>query len=46
MQATGENVPEAIATFDQVDLGPALMENVRRCKYNKPTPVQVSLFVQ
>lgn len=33
-------MPDPIKSFEDVDLGPALMENVRRCKYTKPTPVQ------
>ena len=40
VEATGQNVPAAINTFDEVELGPALAANVKRCKYNKPTPVQ------
>lgn len=40
IEATGRDVPDAIKTFDDVDLGPALMANVRRCKYTRPTPVQ------
>ncbi len=39
-QATGNEVPEPISTFTDVDLGTALMANVQRCKYTKPTPVQ------
>lgn len=40
IEATGRDVPPAIATFDDVDMGAALMSNIRRCKYTKPTPVQ------
>lgn len=40
VDASGDNVPNPITTFEDVDLGPALMANVRRCKYTKPTPVQ------
>ena len=40
VEATGDDVPEPISTFADVDLGPALMANVARCKYTKPTPVQ------
>jgi ATP-dependent RNA helicase DDX3X len=40
VEATGREVPEPIAAFSDVDLGPALAANVLRCKYNKPTPVQ------
>ncbi|KAF3322052.1 DEAD-box ATP-dependent RNA helicase 37-like protein [Carex littledalei] len=36
----GENVPPPVATFADIDLGNALNENIRRCKYVKPTPVQ------
>ena len=40
VEATGQDVPAAINTFDEVELGAALAANVKRCKYNKPTPVQ------
>ncbi len=40
VEATGQDVPAAINTFDEVELGEALAANVKRCKYNKPTPVQ------
>lgn len=40
-QVSGRDAPEGISNFEEVDLPPALMENVRRCKYSKPTPVQV-----
>lgn len=40
VDASGDNVPPAITSFEDVDLGAALMANVRRCKYTKPTPVQ------
>ena len=39
-QVSGTDAPEGISHFDEVDLPPALMENVKRCKYTKPTPVQ------
>ena len=39
-QATGSDVPEPIKSFDEIQMNPALLENVRRCKYSKPTPVQ------
>ena len=39
-EATGTDVPAAVTSFDEVDLGPALMANVKRCKYDRPTPVQ------
>ena len=41
-QVSGQDAPDGISSFEDVDLPPALMENVKRCKYTKPTPVQVS----
>ncbi|EFN54008.1 hypothetical protein CHLNCDRAFT_31911 [Chlorella variabilis] len=40
VEVSGADAPEGISSFEDVDLPPALMENVKRCKYNKPTPVQ------
>uniref|UniRef100_A0A1D1YPU6 RNA helicase n=1 Tax=Anthurium amnicola TaxID=1678845 RepID=A0A1D1YPU6_9ARAE len=40
VETSGENVPLAVNTFAEIDLGDALNENIRRCKYVKPTPVQ------
>lgn len=40
VEATGDSVPEPIATFQEIDFPPALSSNVQRCKYVKPTPVQ------
>eukprot|EP00891_Asterochloris_glomerata_P006204 jgi/Astpho2/6204/Aster-03611 len=40
VEATGNDVPAAINTFADVDLGEALAVNVQRCGYTKPTPVQ------
>eukprot|EP01023_Acetabularia_acetabulum_P029769 TRINITY_DN28057_c2_g1_i1.p1 TRINITY_DN28057_c2_g1~~TRINITY_DN28057_c2_g1_i1.p1 ORF type:complete len:517 (-),score=108.31 TRINITY_DN28057_c2_g1_i1:99-1649(-) len=40
VETSGRDVPKAIEKFDDVDLGEVLKENVRRCKYAKPTPVQ------
>ena len=40
VEATGDNVPQPITAFTDVDLGPSLAANVQRCKYSKPTPVQ------
>lgn len=40
-QVSGQDSPEGITSFEDVDLPPSLMENVKRCKYTKPTPVQV-----
>lgn len=40
VETSGENVPPAVSTFAEIDLGPAVNENIKRCKYVKPTPVQ------
>ncbi|KAK7280811.1 hypothetical protein RIF29_08317 [Crotalaria pallida] len=40
VETTGENVPPPVNTFAEIDLGEALNQNIRRCKYVKPTPVQ------
>jgi len=40
VETSGENVPPAVNTFAEIDLGNALNQNIRRCKYVKPTPVQ------
>ncbi|KAF6154220.1 hypothetical protein GIB67_001116 [Kingdonia uniflora] len=40
VELSGSNVPPPVNTFAEIDLGDALMENIKRCKYVKPTPVQ------
>ncbi|KAG1368795.1 putative DEAD-box ATP-dependent RNA helicase 37 [Cocos nucifera] len=40
VETSGDNVPPPVGTFAEIDLGQALNENIRRCKYVKPTPVQ------
>ncbi|XP_044506208.1 DEAD-box ATP-dependent RNA helicase 37-like [Mangifera indica] len=40
VETSGDNVPAPVNTFAEVDLGEALNQNIRRCKYVKPTPVQ------
>ncbi|CAA2952138.1 DEAD-box ATP-dependent RNA helicase 37-like [Olea europaea subsp. europaea] len=40
METSWENVPPPMNTFAAIDLGEALNQNIRRCKYLKPTPVQ------
>ncbi|GJP84704.1 hypothetical protein CLOP_g14754 [Closterium sp. NIES-67] len=40
VETSGDNVPPAITAFDGSGLLPAVMENVRRCNYSNPTPVQ------
>jgi len=40
VETSGGNVPSPVNTFAEIDLGEALNQNIRRCKYVKPTPVQ------
>lgn len=40
VETSGENVPPPVNTFAEIDLGDALNQNIQRCKYVKPTPVQ------
>ncbi|CAK9186954.1 unnamed protein product, partial [Ilex paraguariensis] len=40
VETSGDNVPQPVNTFAEIDLGEALNQNIRRCKYVKPTPVQ------
>lgn len=40
VETSGDNVPPPVNTFAEIDLGDVLNENIRRCKYVKPTPVQ------
>ncbi|XP_034704576.1 DEAD-box ATP-dependent RNA helicase 37-like [Vitis riparia] len=40
VDTSGDNVPPAVNSFSEIDLGDALNLNIRRCKYVKPTPVQ------
>ncbi|XP_040382005.1 DEAD-box ATP-dependent RNA helicase 52B [Oryza brachyantha] len=40
VETSGHDVPPPVNTFAAIDLGDALNENIRRCKYVKPTPVQ------
>lgn len=40
VETSGGDVPPPVNTFAEIDLGDSLNENIRRCKYVKPTPVQ------
>lgn len=40
MEATGENVPPPVNLFSETELHEDLKNNIERCKYVKPTPVQ------
>ncbi|PIC49965.1 hypothetical protein B9Z55_001053 [Caenorhabditis nigoni] len=40
VEVSGDSVPAAIENFSDAGFGPAVMENVNRSGYTKPTPVQ------
>ena len=40
VEVTGNNAPEAIANFSDIDLGDSLSYNIKLARYTKPTPVQ------
>ncbi|CAN0838695.1 DEAD-box ATP-dependent RNA helicase 37, partial [Linum grandiflorum] len=40
VKASGTDVPPPAESFEEIDLEEGLIENVRRCKYTKPTPIQ------
>ncbi|GMH04511.1 hypothetical protein Nepgr_006351 [Nepenthes gracilis] len=40
VETSGQDIPPAVNTFADIDLGEGLNENIKRCKYVKPTPIQ------
>ncbi|KAM1155260.1 hypothetical protein ACFX13_026762 [Malus domestica] len=40
VDASGEDIPPPVDTFVEIDLAECLNENIKRCKYVKPTPIQ------
>lgn len=40
VETTGSDIPPPVNTFAEIRLGKALDDNIRRCKYVKPTPIQ------
>jgi len=40
VEATGENVPKPINSFDELNFHEIISENIKLSKYTKPTPVQ------
>lgn len=40
VDSSGEDVPPPVNTFQDIDLGDCLNNNIKRCRYVKPTPVQ------
>jgi hypothetical protein len=40
VETSGRDVPNPATNFEELNLPGPLMENIRRCKFTKPTPVQ------
>lgn len=40
VETSGREVPPPVDSFDQLTLPPTLLDNIKRCKFTKPTPVQ------
>ncbi|GAB2223406.1 hypothetical protein Droror1_Dr00017547 [Drosera rotundifolia] len=40
VETNGTDIPAPVSIFVEIDLGDGLNENIRRCKYVKPTPIQ------
>eukprot|EP00128_Syssomonas_multiformis_P013838 Colp12_sorted_trinity150504_noHs@31599 len=40
VEASGNNAPQPITSFAEVDFAPILRENIELARYSKPTPVQ------
>ncbi|CAN6454231.1 unnamed protein product [Victoria cruziana] len=40
VETSGKDAPPPVNTFQEIDLGDALNENIKRCRYVRPTPVQ------
>lgn len=40
VEATGTDIAAPVSTFAEIDLGEAINQNIKRCNYTKPTPIQ------
>ena len=40
VEASGSDIPPPVIAFADIQLGEGLNQNIRRCKYVKPTPIQ------
>ncbi|XP_031251794.1 DEAD-box ATP-dependent RNA helicase 52C-like [Pistacia vera] len=40
VEASGSDIPKPVSSFVEIDLCEALQQNIKRCKYVKPTPIQ------
>ena len=43
VDATGNDVPKGIESFEDVTLTPIIKANIEMAQYTKPTPVQVNI---
>jgi len=40
VKVTGENKPKPISTFRDAQLRDLILQNLKKCNYDKPTPIQ------
>lgn len=40
VEASGDDIPPPVNSFSDIDLGDGLKQNIKRCNYLKPTPIQ------
>lgn len=40
VETSGFDVPSPVTSFSEIDFSPALIDNIKRCKFVKPTPIQ------
>jgi len=41
IKVTGKSAPAPINTFEDASLHPKILENIKKCGWNKPTPIQM-----
>ena len=41
VEVSGSEIPSPASSFEEIDLGESLNRNIKRCKYVKPTPIQI-----
>lgn len=44
VKVSGQNAPEFVESFESCILSEVLMENIKKCKFLKPTPIQKYAF--
>ncbi|EFJ44800.1 hypothetical protein VOLCADRAFT_82651 [Volvox carteri f. nagariensis] len=40
VETSGKDVPQPVHSFEELNLPQCMMDNIKRCKFTKPTPVQ------